>query len=377
MTAPEIAVIGGIDTHTDVHQAAVIDSVGRHLDTQPFETNLAGYEQLLAWLRAQGEVIAVGMEGTGAYGAELARFLTANGITVVEVDRPDRRARRAHGKSDPIDAYAAATAVLSGRASGTPKSRDGIVEAIGALRVVRRAERRHHNRGAKEDHSCPIGQTSSWSGADAQRKKWAARRYCPQMLGTGPHPRTPYRHGLARTLSAAGRACGARVGRTATEAPPGGPGRQGCGRDGLGGPGAGGGALGGGHRPRIAVGRLGQIGAAGAEGTASCCAHLCSLPGARSYRSTIRHRPAQAPTCRTARTVTRCGPFIHPRARRKGGRQALHIQSGPMRSPAACPRSHDPHPVVRPGSPDSRAGPGRGQPRLAQTAAEAGCGSAA
>ncbi len=65
MTAPEIAVIGGIDTHTDVHQAAVIDSIGRHLDTQPFETNSAGYEQLLAWLRAQGDVIAVGMEGTG------------------------------------------------------------------------------------------------------------------------------------------------------------------------------------------------------------------------------------------------------------------------------------------------------------------------
>ncbi|MFE1037007.1 IS110 family transposase [Streptomyces sp. NPDC058807] len=139
MTAPEIAVIGGIDTHTDVHQAAVIDSVGRHLDTQPFETNSAGYERLLAWLRVQGEVIAVGMEGTGAYGAELARFLTANGITVVEVDRPDRRARRAHGKSDPIDAYAAAAAVLFGRASGTPKSRDGIVEAIRALRVVRKS----------------------------------------------------------------------------------------------------------------------------------------------------------------------------------------------------------------------------------------------
>ncbi|MCX5345997.1 IS110 family transposase [Streptomyces atratus] len=139
MTAPEIAIIGGIDTHTDVHQAAVIDSVGRHLDTQQFETNPAGYEQVLAWLHTQGDVIAVGMEGTGAYGAELARFLTASGITVVEVDRPDRKARRAHGKSDPIDAYAAATAVLSGRASGTPKSRDGIVEAIRALRVVRKS----------------------------------------------------------------------------------------------------------------------------------------------------------------------------------------------------------------------------------------------
>lgn len=79
------------------------------------------------------------MEGTGAYGAELARFLTVNGLAVVEVDRPDRKASRTHRKSDPIDAYAAATAVLSGRASGTPKSRDGIVEAIRAPRVVRRS----------------------------------------------------------------------------------------------------------------------------------------------------------------------------------------------------------------------------------------------
>lgn len=79
----------------------------------------------------------VGMEGTGSFGAELARYLRANEITLVEVDRPDRRARRAAGKSDPVDAYAAATAVLSGRANGTPKDRDGTVEAIRALRVVR------------------------------------------------------------------------------------------------------------------------------------------------------------------------------------------------------------------------------------------------
>ncbi|MFE4583024.1 IS110 family RNA-guided transposase [Streptomyces chartreusis] len=137
MAADEIAVIGGIDTHTDTHQAAVIDTVGRHMATEPFSTSPAGYQQLLDWLRSHGEVFAVGVEGTGAYGAELARFLTANGITVVEVDRPDRKARRDHGKSDPVDAYAAATAVLSGRAKGTPKSRDGIVEAIRALRVAR------------------------------------------------------------------------------------------------------------------------------------------------------------------------------------------------------------------------------------------------
>ncbi|MFI1524899.1 IS110 family RNA-guided transposase [Kitasatospora cineracea] len=137
--ADEIAVVGGVDTHTDFHQAAVIDSIGRHLATEAFPTDPAGYRRLLDWLRSHGDVMAVGVEGTGAYGSELARYLRANQVVVVDVDRPDRRARRANGKSDPVDAYAAATAVLSGRASGMPKTRDGIVEAIRCLRVVRRS----------------------------------------------------------------------------------------------------------------------------------------------------------------------------------------------------------------------------------------------
>ncbi len=130
---------GGIDTHTDLHQAAVIDGIGRHLATAQFETTPEGYQRLLDWLRSHGDILAVGIEGTGAYGAEVARFLTANEVTVVEVDRPDRKARRDNGKSDPIDAYGAATAVLSGRAGGIPKSRNAIVEAIRALRVVRKS----------------------------------------------------------------------------------------------------------------------------------------------------------------------------------------------------------------------------------------------
>ena len=137
MTDQLIAVIGGVDTHTDAHQAAVIDTIGRHLATESFPTTPAGYRDLLTWLRSHGELIAVGVEGTGASGAELARLLRTEDVTVVDVDRPDRRARRANGKSDPVDAYAAATAVLSGRASGIPKARDGIVAAIRALRLPR------------------------------------------------------------------------------------------------------------------------------------------------------------------------------------------------------------------------------------------------
>ena len=134
-----LAVIGGIDTHTDAHQAAVIDSIGRHLATASFPTTPTGYRDLTAWLAGHGEVLAVGIEGTGAYGAAIARHLTGEGVTVVEVDRPDRKARRDNGKSDPVDAYAAATAVLSGRANGIPKARTGICEAIRALRVARKS----------------------------------------------------------------------------------------------------------------------------------------------------------------------------------------------------------------------------------------------
>jgi transposase len=122
-----------------VHHAAVIDEVGRPLADAGFPTTPAGYRQLLTWAGGHGEIAAFGVEGTGAYGAGLPRHLQAAGQLVIEVDRPDRRTRRQRGKSDPIDAYAAAAAVLSGAAAGTPKSRDGRVEAIRTLRVARRS----------------------------------------------------------------------------------------------------------------------------------------------------------------------------------------------------------------------------------------------
>jgi transposase len=130
-------VAGGVDTHAEVHVAAVIDLVGRELGHASFPTTAAGYVALNAWLAEHGTVTVVGVEGTGVYGAGLARSLTAGGVRVVEVDRPDRKSRRFDGKSDPLDAYAAARAALSGRASGTPKSRDGNVELIRVLRIAR------------------------------------------------------------------------------------------------------------------------------------------------------------------------------------------------------------------------------------------------
>lgn len=125
MTVKKRQVTGGIDTHGKTHHAAVLDRAGRVLGDQEFPASAAGYQQLLTWLRRFGQVVNVGVEGTGTYGAGLVRYLSGHAVALVEVDRPDRRARRAKGKSDPLDAVAAARAALSGQADRTPKTRTG------------------------------------------------------------------------------------------------------------------------------------------------------------------------------------------------------------------------------------------------------------
>jgi transposase len=139
MTHSPAQVIAGIDTHKDTHTAAAIDTSGRMLGTAQFPASPAGYEALLAWLQELGQPAAAGIEGTGSYGAGLARFLREHHILITEVDRPDRKIRHRKGKSDPVDAEAAARAVLSGHAAGTPKQRDGRVEALRHLRIARRS----------------------------------------------------------------------------------------------------------------------------------------------------------------------------------------------------------------------------------------------
>jgi transposase len=134
----EMIVTVGVDTHTDVHVAAVLDQAGRLLGTASFPATTRGYAQLATWAEGFGLVDKIGMEGTGSFGAGLLRFLADYGLAVIEVDRPDRSDRRRNGKSDPLDAESAARAVQSGRAGGTPKSRDAQVEMIRVLRVARR-----------------------------------------------------------------------------------------------------------------------------------------------------------------------------------------------------------------------------------------------
>jgi transposase len=156
MTSTSADVFGGVDTHGRTHHAAAIDGAGHLLDDAEFPATAAGYRALLAWLAGFGRLVKVGVEGTGTYGAGLARHLADQGIEVIEVDRPDRKTRRRQGKSDPIDAVAAARAVLAGAAIGAPKTRTGPVEAIRALRVARRGAVKARTAGLNQAHGLVV-----------------------------------------------------------------------------------------------------------------------------------------------------------------------------------------------------------------------------
>jgi transposase len=130
-------VVGGIDTHRDLHMAAVVEGDGAVLGTESFSTTRAGYRALLRWMRSFGDLRRVGIEGTGSYGAGVTRHLSEADVEVLEVDRPDRTDRRRRGKSDTFDAIAAAQAALAGKRTSIPKSRDGMVESLRVLKLTR------------------------------------------------------------------------------------------------------------------------------------------------------------------------------------------------------------------------------------------------
>jgi transposase len=130
-------VILGVDTHKDRHVAAVTTAVGVLLASKAFPTTAVGYHQLLVWAQTFGTLRRAGVEGTGSYGAALARQLRAAAIVVVEVNQPDKATRRRHGKTDAIDAEAAAQAVLSGRATATAKTGDGPVEMLRMFKLAK------------------------------------------------------------------------------------------------------------------------------------------------------------------------------------------------------------------------------------------------
>jgi transposase len=189
MTDSDLIVTGGVDTHKDFHVAAALDHLGRLLGTETFPADAAGYRALLDWLGAHGRVERVGVEGTGAWGAGLYRFLAAQGVEVVEVARPNRQHRRRRGKSDTADAIGAARAVLAGEACGTPKAATGGVEAIRVLHIARRSAIKARTQAANQLQAvlvtAPEELRNGFSGSSLTNTVRRAARLRPGPV-TGP-----------------------------------------------------------------------------------------------------------------------------------------------------------------------------------------------
>ena len=195
-------ITGGVDTHAGMHVAAALDSLGGLLGVREFPATAAGYADLLSWLGGFGDLALVGVEGTGSYGAGLARYLAAARIRVVEVDRADRQDRHRQGKSDPLDAVSAARAAQSGRAAGAPKGRDGAVEAIRALMVAKRSARNERTQAINQARSLIV------TGPDDLRARFAgltAAALAEAIAALRPRPGDAAQYGSAsRCGSSAG-----------------------------------------------------------------------------------------------------------------------------------------------------------------------------
>jgi transposase len=135
--SPDGKIVIGVDTHKHLHVAVALDELGGRRGQLTVSADSAGYAALEAWARSLGRVVSLGVEGTGSYGSGLARYLRRSGHHVVEVNRGNRRTRRGNGKSDELDAEAAARAVLNGEARAVPKAGDGTCEMIRQVKIAR------------------------------------------------------------------------------------------------------------------------------------------------------------------------------------------------------------------------------------------------
>lgn len=131
-------IVGGVDTHKDLHFAAIVDAHDRVIGNESFASTRQGYKKMLTWMLSFGTIDRVGIECTGTYGAGLLRYLSAAGVTVLEVTAPDKVDRRRRGKDDTFDAINAAHAAFSGLRTVTPKSRDGMIEALRVFKSCRK-----------------------------------------------------------------------------------------------------------------------------------------------------------------------------------------------------------------------------------------------
>src|SRR5664279_1755406 len=197
----DTGVVVGVDTHQDEHCAAVLDLRGAHLATCTIAATPAGYAQLCSWATRFGPVTAWGVEGTGSYGAGLARHLTGAGHTVLEVNRADRQARHQHGKSDPLDAVQAARAVLAGTTAGIPKTSDGVVEIIRNIKRVKDSATKAKTAAVNQLHAAvvtaPDQLRQQLRGLDGVRLLRACARLRPGPV-TDPTAATKY---ALRTLA--------------------------------------------------------------------------------------------------------------------------------------------------------------------------------
>jgi transposase len=159
MTNPSLAqeAIVGVDTHKDVHVAVAIDVHGRRLGTTVVSSTEAGCSELHRWALTLGREARYGVEGTGSYGAGLSRYLRAQGSSVLEIRGPNRKLRHDRGKSDPIDAEAAARAVLAGTSNIAPKNGDAWVEQLRMLRIARRSAIRARTQALNQIHAVVVG----------------------------------------------------------------------------------------------------------------------------------------------------------------------------------------------------------------------------
>ena len=180
-------VIGGIDTHQDLHTAAVVSVDGALLGSESFSTTRAGYRAMLRWFRSHGELVRVGVEATGTYGAGITRHLALAGIPVLEVTGPDRSLRRSKGKDDTLDAIAAAQAALTGQRVQVAKDRSGAVEALRVLRTTRKTAIKCRRAALQQLHNTIVASPDEVRDQLRNLTRMRLLRMCavwrPDMLG--------------------------------------------------------------------------------------------------------------------------------------------------------------------------------------------------
>ncbi|MDA8438539.1 MAG: IS110 family transposase [Propionibacterium sp.] len=176
-------VVLGVDTHKDLHVAAVLSALGALVATSSFPATAKGYHELLAWAREFGALHRAGVECTGSYGAGLSRHLRCASVTVIEVNRTDKGNRRRRGKTDTIDAEAAARAVLSGRATAIAKSGDGQVEMIRMFKLAKASAIKSRSQAINQLKAVLVRADSTLRESLAGLSNPALFRCCAQLDG--------------------------------------------------------------------------------------------------------------------------------------------------------------------------------------------------